>query len=370
MVRKLCMIVTAFAFLCTVALAASPKATAATTASSGTGWKLTNGAPVGLSSQGYTFKFTSSQASTRLASYTKNVAKQLQMYTNVPFSVTTTAVPSGYTATQGDILISYLYRPCKNGQPVTDGSGKASFSCAYTWYNNAYIVTHGAAYINSEYFTSTGGIASGYTQTLVNNTMAHELAHTIGLDHPNLSSADYDCVHGADSNERPVMCSPNGGYQDSRSGQYVQQFDVQGLRQLAINGGNKVAPQGRVVGLGSKCLDVRDANPANGTQIQILTCSGSAAKQTWLLFGDGTIRALGKCLDNSGGKNVNGNKIQLYTCNGSAAQKWSYDATTKHIINTATSKVLDVKGGSTADKTVVQLYTANTYKRQQWTVPQ
>lgn len=368
MFKRLCTIVA----VCAVVFAAVIPSTAqaASTPTRGTGWKLTNDTAIGLSAQGYTFKFTSSQAATRLTPYTKNVAKQLQMYTNVPFTVSTTVAPSAYTATQGDILINYLYRPCKNGQPVTDGSGKASFSCAYTWWNNAYIVTRGAVYINSEYFTSSGAIASGYTQTLVNNTMAHELAHSIGLDHPNLSSADYDCVHGADSKERPTMCSPNGGYQDTRSGQYVQQFDVQGLRRLALNGGIAVPPQGRVLGLGSKCLDVRDANPANGAQIQILTCDGAAAKQTWLLFSDGTIRALGKCLDNSGGKNVNGNKIQLYTCNGGAAQKWSYDAATKHIINTATKKVLDVKGGSTADKTVVQLYTANTNKRQQWTVPQ
>ena len=85
-------------------------------------------------------------------------------------------------------------------------------------------------------------------------------------------------------------------------------------------GARRPAPA-RSTGLAGKCLDVRGGATADGTQIQLYTCNGTAA-QTWTRTGQ-TLRALGKCLDVSGGGTADGTKIQLWTCNGTGAQNWA-----------------------------------------------
>ncbi|MFV2111214.1 PQQ-dependent sugar dehydrogenase [Micromonospora sp. LOL_025] len=124
---------------------------------------------------------------------------------------------------------------------------------------------------------------------------------------------------------------------------------------------------GPVVGLGGKCLDVRNAATADGTQIQIYGCNGSAA-QTWTVTPNSTVQALGKCLDISGGASADGTKIQLYGCNGTGAQNWSAqaDGTLK---NPQTGKCLDVSGNNPADGQAVHLWTCHTGANQKWTLP-
>ncbi|WP_432843612.1 ThuA domain-containing protein [Dactylosporangium sp. CA-092794] len=123
---------------------------------------------------------------------------------------------------------------------------------------------------------------------------------------------------------------------------------------------------GPVTGLAGKCLDVRGATGADGTQIQLYSCNGSAA-QSWTVSGQ-TLRALGKCLDISGGGTADGTKIQLYTCNGTGAQNWAAQADGS-LRNPQSGKCLDVAGANTADSTVVQLYTCNGTAAQKWTLP-
>ncbi|MFI5906412.1 ThuA domain-containing protein [Dactylosporangium sp. NPDC051541] len=123
---------------------------------------------------------------------------------------------------------------------------------------------------------------------------------------------------------------------------------------------------GPVKGLAGKCLDVRGAAAADGTQIQLYTCNGSTA-QTWTVTGQ-TLRALGKCLDISGGATADGTKIQLWTCNGSGAQNWAPQADGA-LRNPQSNKCLDVAGGVSTDSTIVQLYTCNGTNAQKWTLP-
>ncbi|MGI5247038.1 ThuA domain-containing protein [Dactylosporangium sp. CA-139066] len=125
-------------------------------------------------------------------------------------------------------------------------------------------------------------------------------------------------------------------------------------------------PTGPVKGLAGKCLDVRSAGTADGTQIQLYTCNGSGA-QSWTVSGQ-TLRALGKCLDISGGGTADGTKIQLWTCNGTGAQNWAAQADGS-LRNPQSGKCLDVAGGNSADSTVVQLYTCNGSAAQKWTLP-
>ena len=81
-------------------------------------------------------------------------------------------------------------------------------------------------------------------------------------------------------------------------------------------------PPGPVVGPGSLCVDVANADPASGTAVQLFGCNQSDA-QRWSAPGDATIRVFGKCLDVVNGGTTNGTRVQLWDCNGSDAQRWS-----------------------------------------------
>ncbi|MFD0635544.1 ricin-type beta-trefoil lectin domain protein [Catenulispora yoronensis] len=53
-------------------------------------------------------------------------------------------------------------------------------------------------------------------------------------------------------------------------------------------------------GLPGKCLDVNGGNSADGTSVQLWSCNHGTA-QSWKVYSDGTLRALGKCLDATAG---------------------------------------------------------------------
>ncbi|PZG02396.1 ThuA domain-containing protein [Micromonospora deserti] len=139
-------------------------------------------------------------------------------------------------------------------------------------------------------------------------------------------------------------------------------FDVDDFTLMKGSGG-----AGPIVGLGGKCLDVRNAGTGDGTQIQIYTCNGSAA-QTWSVTPNSTVRALGKCLDVSAGGSADGTKIQLWTCNGTGAQNWSAQADGT-VRNPQSGKCLDVSGNNSADGTAVHLWTCHSGANQKWTLP-
>ncbi|GGT16066.1 ThuA domain-containing protein [Streptomyces chromofuscus] len=123
---------------------------------------------------------------------------------------------------------------------------------------------------------------------------------------------------------------------------------------------------GEVKGVNGKCLDVDGGQTADGTEIQLWTCNGSAA-QRWTVA-DGTFKALGKCLDVSGGGSADGTRIQLWTCNGTGAQQWSAQADGT-VRNPQSGKCLDASGGTWNDGTPVHLWTCHTGPNQKWTLP-
>ncbi|MGC4808453.1 ThuA domain-containing protein [Micromonospora sp. DT233] len=125
---------------------------------------------------------------------------------------------------------------------------------------------------------------------------------------------------------------------------------------------------GPIRGLAGKCLDVRGGASADGTQVQIYGCNGTAAQSWTVASGGGPVKALGKCLDVSGAGTANGTKIQLWTCNGSGAQTWSPqpDGTLR---NGGSGKCLDVAGNNSADSTVVHLWSCTAAANQKWTLP-
>ncbi|MFB8247546.1 ThuA domain-containing protein [Streptomyces sp. NPDC055952] len=133
-------------------------------------------------------------------------------------------------------------------------------------------------------------------------------------------------------------------------------------------GGSQPGPRsGEVKGVGGKCLDVDNAQSADGTKVQLWTCNTSSA-QKWTLPGDGTLRALGKCLDISGAATADGTRIQLWTCNGTGAQTWT-PHTDGTLRNPQSGKCLDASGGTWNDGTPVHLWTCHTGPNQKWTLP-
>ncbi|MFE9680716.1 PQQ-dependent sugar dehydrogenase [Streptomyces sp. NPDC006285] len=141
-------------------------------------------------------------------------------------------------------------------------------------------------------------------------------------------------------------------------------FDVDEFSFTTSGGATR---SGEVKGVNGKCLDIDNAQTADGTKVQIWTCNGSEA-QKWTSPSDGTLRVLGKCLDVSGGASADGTKIQLWTCNGSGAQTWAAqsDGTVR---NPQSGKCLDASGGTWNDGTAVHLWTCHTAANQKWTLP-
>ena len=67
------------------------------------------------------------------------------------------------------------------------------------------------------------------------------------------------------------------------------------------------------------------ASNADGAPVTLQQCTG-APSQKWV-FENGSVKVYGnKCLDVSGGANADGTKLQIWTCTpGNQNQQWSYD---------------------------------------------
>ncbi|TDB72367.1 lectin [Micromonospora sp. KC723] len=124
---------------------------------------------------------------------------------------------------------------------------------------------------------------------------------------------------------------------------------------------------GPIVGIAGKCLDVRNGSAADGTQVQIWSCTGAASQQ-WTVTAGSTIRALGKCLDIAGSSTADGAKVQLWSCHGGANQNWQAQPDGS-VRNPQSGKCLDVSGSSSSDGAVVHLWSCHGGANQKWTLP-
>jgi hypothetical protein len=75
---------------------------------------------------------------------------------------------------------------------------------------------------------------------------------------------------------------------------------------------------------GNKCLDAYGNGTANGTAVIIWDCHGGVNQQ-WNVNPDGTVTSAqsGLCLDANGAATANGTKLILWSCGGGANQRWS-----------------------------------------------
>lgn len=89
----------------------------------------------------------------------------------------------------------------------------------------------------------------------------------------------------------------------------------------------------RQVGGTGKCLDDPSGNTANGTKVQLWTCTGGS-NQSWTTVQDGTIRVLGHCLAASG------STVVLWGCSSSFQNQQWRAATDSEIVNAASGLCL------------------------------
>ncbi|KAF7773122.1 CAZyme family CBM13 [Agaricus bisporus var. burnettii] len=103
-----------------------------------------------------------------------------------------------------------------------------------------------------------------------------------------------------------------------------------------------------------KCMTA--ASNSDGAAVTLQGCTG-AASQKWV-FQDGSVKVHGnKCLDVSSGADANGTKMQIFTCSsGNANQQWSYDVWSKRLSWKGHNKCLDLSAGSTADGNRLQIW--------------
>jgi ricin-type beta-trefoil lectin protein/glycosyl hydrolase family 16 len=131
-------------------------------------------------------------------------------------------------------------------------------------------------------------------------------------------------------------------------------------------GGGGTGATGPITGYSGLCVDVRGANSANSTPVQVYTCNGTNAQQ-WTVASGNTLQALGKCLDIIGGGTANGTKVDLYSCNSTGAQVFTPQSNGE-LYNPQSGKCLDDtnSGGS---GTQLQIWACTDGANQQWHLP-
>ncbi|MFI6686435.1 ricin-type beta-trefoil lectin domain protein [Streptomyces sp. NPDC050485] len=125
--------------------------------------------------------------------------------------------------------------------------------------------------------------------------------------------------------------------------------------------------QGRLVGYGGKCVDIRSGKTTVATPVQIYDCNGTGA-QWWTLGTDHTVRALGMCLNVVWGGHDNGTKVEIYDCQPwSQGEQWlpQADGSLKNVL---TGKCLDDLGFNTNNGTQLGIWDCNGLPNQKWTL--
>lgn len=127
-------------------------------------------------------------------------------------------------------------------------------------------------------------------------------------------------------------------------------------------------PTGRVVlAYGGKCLDDPGYRTANGTRVDLWTCTGGGNQQ-WTLAQDRTVRIYGKCLDVYHAGTANGTAVDLYSCNGTGAQQWRIGVD-GWLVNPGSGKCLTDPAYRIANGTLVNLWSCTSGTNQRWTAP-
>jgi Ricin-type beta-trefoil lectin domain/Glycosyl hydrolases family 16 len=232
--------------------------------------------------------------------------------------------------------------------------------------------------------TSCGGCQSGYhTYTMIlNRTNTSDESITFYLDGNEYFSVDESQVGTStwqaafDHNMSIILdLAMGGGYPDgvcdctsptsstasggTMSVAYVAAYETTGAA---------AGPTGPITGYDGLCVDVRGANTANYTPVQVYTCNGTDAQQWTVVEAGSTLQALGKCMDIYAGGTADGTTVDLYDCNDTGAQVF-IPQSDGALYNPQSGKCLDDTNWSTTPGTQLQIWDCTGNANQQWNLP-
>jgi hypothetical protein len=159
----------------------------------------------------------------------------------------------------------------------------------------------------------------------------------------------------------PSSATTSGG---TMSVAYVAAYQTTG------SGGGSPPPSGStgpITGYEGLCVDVRGANPADFTPVQVYTCNGTNAQQWTVVEAGSTLQALGGCMDIDGGGTANGTTVDLYSCNDTGAQVF-IPQSNGELYNPQSGKCLDDTGYG-GSGTQLQIWTCDDTSNQIWNLP-
>jgi GH25 family lysozyme M1 (1,4-beta-N-acetylmuramidase) len=257
---------------------------------------------------------------------------------NLPSGYTATGLPTGLSmSTTGQVT----GKPSALGQyavTVTPPSGASPASMAFTW------DVHGAITVASTSRSSTAGTpvwfrlaTSGPDQ---NAGYAPTLWSASGLP-TGVSMNSAGVITGWPS--RPGTYKVTVHAADALGGTGTATFTWTVL--AAPNAGT--AGTVKQVGGSGRCLDDPSGNTANGTVIQLWSCTGKS-NQSWTVVQDGTLRTGGKCLETVGNSTASGAKLQLEPCNSSDGLQMWEAATDGQLVNPQSGRCLAASSAAAA----------------------
>ncbi|GAA3351902.1 hypothetical protein GCM10020358_83340 [Amorphoplanes nipponensis] len=125
------------------------------------------------------------------------------------------------------------------------------------------------------------------------------------------------------------------------------------------SGGNSL-----VSNLNGKCIDVPNANFADGVPLQMWGCNNTAA-QKWT-FVNGTLQTSNnKCMDVAWGSTANGAVIQIANCSGNPAQQFVLSAA-GDLVNPQANKCVDIDAWNANDGARLILWDCTGGANQKW----
>jgi hypothetical protein len=159
----------------------------------------------------------------------------------------------------------------------------------------------------------------------------------------------------------PTSSTASGG---TMSVAYVAAYSTSG----SGSGGGGGSATGPITGYDGLCVDVRGADSANFTPVQVYTCNGTNAQQWTVVQAGSTLHALGKCMDINGGGTADGTTVDLYDCNNTAAQVF-IPQSNGALYNPQSGKCLDDTNWSTTPGTQLQIWDCTGNANQKWNLP-
>jgi hypothetical protein len=207
----------------------------------------------------------------------------------------------------------------------------------------------------SAYFTATEAqVGTATWQAAFDHNLSIILDLAMGGAYPN----------GVCNCTTPTSSTASGG---TMSVAYVAAYSTSGSGGGGGGGGGGTGTTGPITGYQGLCVDVRGANSANFTPVQVYTCNSTNAQQWTVVQAGSTLHALGKCMDINGGGTADGTTVDLYDCNNTGSQVF-IPQSNGSLYNPQSNKCLDDTGYG-GSGTQLQIWDCSGNANQHWNLP-